>query len=577
MPTKEPVVAAKTQRRRKAPTLREHDWEPLKTRIVELHVKRNMSLPDVRALMQRERGFEATLRQYRSRISHWGLDKNIKTKEMNFIARKYYQRREGSGSRSMYTFRVRGKIVPPAKIHRWAERSSTRPISGENDASTPSDVSYWSDCEGQASSVGSVPSKVPETDRQDDRSFATNTYNDHEDASDETIRDRLASLVRYRQPSVKDSPVNSLRDLYRQQDLSSLLGSLEIDDVLVGPYVADAQNDHTNGLDSAGVASDLHTSVTGALIDFELAQKAEEHRSSRELTPLVHLFFEHAHHFVPVLDTQDFLQRWDLDRESIPMPTRSAVFSLAEALNDAPENALKWFCLARGQLSPSLHSPNLATLQALLILLKVKESMKKENYYYDSWLGISRCIQIAHSLHLSRHTSHQAPGVCDSGAAQCQLMRRVWQTIYVVEVMISYPNAYSALTVPVGTVDFSLGLNEDDLHSATKEDFQFTQLALLAALTSSDARLNSGAADYLNRQMRLLESCQELWPSPELTSQVNKLRELLSEGAPRAFWESEPLKDDSETVTYAQGLVSDWLDPEDIDGNDINSWIDAFL
>ncbi|EGX89621.1 C6 finger domain protein, putative [Cordyceps militaris CM01] len=531
MPTKEPVVAAKTQRRRKAPTLREHDWEPLKTRIVELHVKRNMSLPDVRALMQRERGFEATLRQYRSRISHWGLDKNIKTKEMNFIARKYYQRREGSGSRSMYTFRVRGKIVPPAKIHRWAERSSTRPITGENDAN----------------------------------------------ASDETIRDRLASLVRYRQPSVKDSPVNSLRDLYRQQDLSSLLGSLEIDDVLVGPYVADAQNDDTNGLDSAGVASDLHTSVTGALIDFELAQKAEEHRSSRELTPLVHLFFEHAHHFVPVLDKQDFLQRWDLDRESIPMPTRSAVFSLAEALNDAPENALKWFCLARGQLSPSLHSPNLATLQALLILLKVKESMKKENYYYDSWLGVSRCIQIAHSLQLSRHTSHQAPGVCDSGAAKCRLMRRVWQTIYVVEVMISYPNAYSALTVPVGTVDFSLGLNEDGFHSATKEEFQFTQLALLAALTSSDARLNSGAADYLNRQMRLLESCQELWPSPELTSQVNKLRELLSEGAPRAFWLSEPLNNDSETVTYTQGLVSDWLGPEDIDGNDVNSWIDAFL
>lgn len=60
MPVQEPLVTAKSQRRRKAPTLREHDWEPLKTRIVDLHVKMNMSLPDVRALMQKEQGFDAT-------------------------------------------------------------------------------------------------------------------------------------------------------------------------------------------------------------------------------------------------------------------------------------------------------------------------------------------------------------------------------------------------------------------------------------------------------------------------------------------------------------------------------------
>lgn len=66
--------------------------------------------------------------------------------------------------------------------------------------------------------------------------------------------------------------------------------------------------------------------------------------------------------------------------------------------------------------------------------------MRKENYYYESWLGISRCIQIAQDLRLSQHAAHhQRPNACDSSTAKCRLMRRIWQTIYVVEVMISYP------------------------------------------------------------------------------------------------------------------------------------------
>ncbi|OAA56370.1 Transcription factor [Cordyceps fumosorosea ARSEF 2679] len=715
MPVREPAVDAKSQQRRKAPTLRGHDWEPLKTRIVELYVRQNMSLPDVRALMQKERGFEATLRQYRSRISQWGLDKNVKTREMDFIARKYYERQAYLASRSPYAFRVRGKAVPLAKIRRWVERTSTkRNDVTEARASTPSDVSYWSDCEQQASEAGGMSSTVHEPDQKSAPSPASSSDKVDEEVTDDSIRDHLASLVRYRQPSARDSPVSSLQDLYRQQDLSTLLGSLEIDDVLVGPYVADAEANNSNGI-RAGFAPDLHTSVGGPLFEFELAQKAEEKITGGKLTSLVQLFFQHAYPFVPVLDKQDFLQRWDLDRESIPLPTRSAIFSLVETLNDAPENALKWFRLARGQLSPSRNLADLSTLQALLILLKAKESMPKENYYFDSWLGISRCIEIAQSLGLSRHTTHQQTGSCDSSVAECRLMRRIWQTIYVVEVMISYPN------VPLGTVDFYLGLGED-ADPAMPEESQFTQLARLlrsikelystylvgkvdarlateteflrhkstlemwlnslparlaldrgsegsclnissafvghlhafyclglimlnrvqlplynqhtanaqwlthmllchaaakeqcrlheaiiqqfglrgvqcmqrganftiycmllcvavhlAALTSPDPRLHSDAADYLVRQMRLLESCQNLWPSPELAAEVCKLRELLSDREPNASCSKDTTwTEDAGAAAYAQSLLSDLL-PGDIDESDVNSWIDSFL
>lgn len=47
-------------RKRKAPTLRAIDWEPVKCRIIELHITQNISLPDVQEQVKKEFGFEAT-------------------------------------------------------------------------------------------------------------------------------------------------------------------------------------------------------------------------------------------------------------------------------------------------------------------------------------------------------------------------------------------------------------------------------------------------------------------------------------------------------------------------------------
>lgn len=50
-----PIAAPPARtRRRKAPTLRAEDWEPVKSRIIELHITQNLPLPDVKEIIETE-------------------------------------------------------------------------------------------------------------------------------------------------------------------------------------------------------------------------------------------------------------------------------------------------------------------------------------------------------------------------------------------------------------------------------------------------------------------------------------------------------------------------------------------
>lgn len=47
-------------RKRKAPTLRLDDWAPVKDRVIELHISKNLPLPKVQEMIQEEFDFTAT-------------------------------------------------------------------------------------------------------------------------------------------------------------------------------------------------------------------------------------------------------------------------------------------------------------------------------------------------------------------------------------------------------------------------------------------------------------------------------------------------------------------------------------
>jgi hypothetical protein len=93
-----------------------------------------------------------------------------------------------------------------------------------------------------------------------------------------------------------------------------------------------------------------------------------------------------------------------------------------------------------GHADSFMDVPRLTTLQALLIILKARESAPKRGYYYRSWMSIVQCVQMGKDLGLDEHyEDHQAGQHCGLAPAECLLRSRIWQTIFVCEVMIGSP------------------------------------------------------------------------------------------------------------------------------------------
>lgn len=84
--------------------------------------------------------------------------------------------------------------------------------------------------------------------------------------------------------------------------------------------------------------------------------------------------------------------------------------------------------------------PRLSTLQAMLIILKARESVPKRGYYYRSWMMVVQCVQMAKDLGLEEHYGeHKAGRPCGFDTADCINRTRIWQTLFVCELMIGSP------------------------------------------------------------------------------------------------------------------------------------------
>jgi hypothetical protein len=165
------------------------------------------------------------------------------------------------------------------------------------------------------------------------------------------------------------------------------------------------------------------------------------------------VFFNDLHPYVPVISKAYFYQQWHTNRRSISPLLLEAIFACAGRMSDDPAQGAQWLALASKHENCFMDVPRLSTIQALIILLKAREAAPKRGYYYRSWMTVKTLVAMGKDLELHEHfEDHQAGRSCGSDPTECLVKTRIWQTIFVIEIMIGGPQGRFDMGVETQTV-----------------------------------------------------------------------------------------------------------------------------
>ncbi|RDW87690.1 hypothetical protein BP5796_03384 [Coleophoma crateriformis] len=257
------------------------------------------------------------------------------------------------------------------------------------------------------------------------------------------------------------SPESYEQDQYGQQNLADLLGELRMNEAGTAPYL-NSKNNKNNLSDEPAAFEDVDEYRT--VLPPTLSGPGSKIRIPPELMPdeetvlqYFDMYFANVHPYVPVLNKTSFYQQWHTNRESISPLVLEAIFAISGRLADEPAQGHQWLALASKHADSFMDIPRLSTLQAMLIVLKARESAPKRGYYYRSWMTVVQCVAMAKDLGLDEHyEDHKAGKPCGSNQADCITKTRIWQTIFLTEVMIGSPQGRTDLAVDIETLDLSV-------------------------------------------------------------------------------------------------------------------------
>ncbi|RDA82490.1 hypothetical protein CP532_2570 [Ophiocordyceps camponoti-leonardi (nom. inval.)] len=256
-----------------------------------------------------------------------------------------------------------------------------------------------------------------------------------------------------------DSPEAYSPDSYQHQDLADLLGTLKVNELGTAPYLRNKASfrlqEQPAVEDDDDFCSVLPPTTSGPGHKIRIPPELMPDEASA--LHYFDLYFDKVHPYVPVLDKLHFYNQWNSARETISPLILEALFAIGGRLAEDPAQGQQWLALASRHADAFMDVPRLSTLQALLIILKAREAAPKRGYYYRSWMAVVQCVQIAKDLGLDEHyDDHCAGRPCESSPEECRLRTRIWQTIFVCEVMVGTPQGRHDLSVDLDSVDFSI-------------------------------------------------------------------------------------------------------------------------
>ncbi|KAI9740988.1 MAG: hypothetical protein M1834_002699 [Cirrosporium novae-zelandiae] len=251
-------------------------------------------------------------------------------------------------------------------------------------------------------------------------------------------------------------------DGYYHQDsstastLSDVLGELKIDETGVAPYISHQRRTLAEVPATEDVEVKLPPMSTpiGSAIRIPPELMPSEDQASRYFE----FFFQNIHPYVPVLNRSLFYHQWHNNRGSISPLVLEALFACTGRLMDEdPSQGAQWLALASKHEDSFMDVPRLSTLQALLLLLKAREATPKRGYYYRSWMMVKTLVSMAKDLELQEHYAlHQDRMPCTFPPVECLTRTRIWQCIFIVEVMIGAPQGRFDMGADPETVDVNV-------------------------------------------------------------------------------------------------------------------------
>ena len=228
-------------------------------------------------------------------------------------------------------------------------------------------------------------------------------------------------------------------DQYSVEDLTQHMGDLKIPESGIAPYLRQAKE----GLAQAD--GPVHEP------EYKVPSYSTEAGSHVRIPPLLmpsdeaaqeyfEVFFRDVHPYVPVVPRSQLYHLWHNSKGSISPLLLEAIFACAGRMTDDDAEGAQWLALANKHEASFLENPRLSTLQALLLLLKARESAPKRGYYYRSWMTVKTIVSMAKDLDLHEHHAiHESGEDCDSDPIECLTKTRVWQTAFLIEMMIGAP------------------------------------------------------------------------------------------------------------------------------------------
>ncbi|WQF89344.1 hypothetical protein CDEST_14358 [Colletotrichum destructivum] len=152
---------------------------------------------------------------------------------------------------------------------------------------------------------------------------------------------------------------------------------------------------------------------------------------------LVKLYFRHVHPVFPILSKAPFLTQYSGDKTKLPASLRGAVYALASVFWESEPSSHGPFSfqqheladLAADSLQRELDSPNLAKLQASLLLLHMMPNRVDSIAHPKTWTSTAQAVASAQMIGL-----HQDAEKWNIPKCEKRLRRKLWWATYVTDV-----------------------------------------------------------------------------------------------------------------------------------------------